>query len=97
MSGKGFRPEESQIKVTSTVIQFIDLAGRRLVFIEELSGCVIETLGQDLRFGVAGFFGQVFQGNPDREKFPQRIPTEVSFLYELLDVLGRGPSGTRLE
>ena len=83
--------------MASSVIQFIDLAGRRLVLIEELSDCVIETLGQDLRFGVAGFFGQVFQGNPDREEFSQRIPTEVSFLNELLDMLGRGPSGTRLE
>ena len=51
--------------MAAPVVQFIDLAGRRLVFVEEFSDRVIKAIGQDFRFGIARFFSQVFEGYPD--------------------------------
>ena len=65
LSGKSFGPEEGEIKMAASVVDLIHFSGRRFVFVKDGTDRFIKAICQYFRFGIARFFGQVFEGNRD--------------------------------
>ena len=83
--------------MAAAVVEFVDLAGRRFVFFEELGVGEVEGLGEDQGLVVFEDSREVLEGNAEREEFTEGVPAEVVFLFKLPDVFRRGTTGTGLE
>src|SRR3989338_10967792 len=73
--------------MAAAVIQFADLAGWRAVVVEDLSIGLIERIRQNLRLRILEDLCQMFQRNAESEEFAERIPAQIAFFLELLDML----------
>src|SRR5699024_1046500 len=91
------RPVEGQVEVAAAVVELADLARRRLVLLEEGGDRGVEGVREDLRLGVVEVLREVLEGGAERGELAEGIPAQVALLEELLDVLGSGATGTRLE
>ena len=58
---QGLRPIQREIKMAPAIIDLTDLAGWRLVALQELGGGPIQRIRQDLSGGIIGCFAQMFQ------------------------------------
>mmetsp|Transcript_2304 Transcript_2304/g.6413 ORF Transcript_2304/g.6413 Transcript_2304/m.6413 type:complete len:658 (-) Transcript_2304:455-2428(-) len=97
VSSHGLGPVQGHVEGRAAVVEFLHLAGRGLVVVQHLTDGVIKALGELLRLGVILNAGEVLQRDCERKVLTQTVPAEVALLVELLDVLGGGPTGARLE
>ena len=75
--------------MATAIVDFTDLARRRLVVVEELGNRHIKRVSQHLRLGVVEIDGKMFERGAQGREFAQRIPAQVPFLEELLHMLRR--------
>ena len=83
--------------MAATIIQFANLPRRRTVVLKDLAVGLIERLGQNLHVLIPTCLRQMFQRSAKRQEFAQRIPAQIPFVLELLDMLGRRTAGPGLE
>ena len=57
----------------------------------------VERLGENQRLGVLVGMRQMLERRAQREELAERIPAQIAFFLELLDVLGRRAAGAGLE
>src|SRR6266545_426721 len=93
----GLRPVHGEVEMAPSVVDLTDLTSRVLVVLQELAVCLVEGLSQELGFLILEGSCQVLQGDRQRQELTERIPSQVPFLLELLDMLGSRAAGTRLE
>ena len=80
--------------MAAAVVEFACFAFGRFVVQQQFFGSGIERIGEDLGFGVAGFLRQMFKRYGEREEFAQRVPAQMVFFEELLDVFRCGATRT---
>ena len=89
------RPVESEVIMAATIVDFVDLARRRFVFLEIAAVGLVQGIGDDLCPFTASLGGNVLYRYGEGEELSQRIPAQMTFLDELLHVLGRRTTGPR--
>ena len=94
LRGEFLCPVHRQVELAATVVQLTGAGRRRLAVVEQLAGGRIQRLAQDGGFFVARFEAQIFQRHGKRQELTQRIPAQVVFFDQLLDVFGGGATGT---
>ncbi len=67
------------------------------VVVQQLAGRFVQGFRQYLGLIIADFDADVLQRYAEGEEFSHRIPAQVVFLHELVDVLGRGAAGAGFE
>ncbi len=97
LRGQRLRPVKGEVEVAAAVVDLADLAGRRLVVVEELGEGLVHGHAQQLGLGIVEGGAQVLQGGAEGRELAERIPAQVAFLDELLDVLGGRAAGAGLE
>src|SRR5471030_1368992 len=95
LRGQGLRPVQRQVEVAATVVEFAGAGRWRLVIVEQLAGGFVQRLGQQLGFRVAGLDAHVFQRHGQRQEFAQRVPAQMVFFHQLLDVFRRRTASAR--
>ena len=97
LPGQGLGPEKREVKMAAAIVEGAELASGAFVLFEEFRRGGVEGVGEDLGLFVAGRFGQVLEGGSQGEEFAERIPAQVVFLGELLDVLRSRTAGPGFE
>ncbi len=83
--------------MAAAVVDAAQAAAGRLVLVEEGGGRAVEGVGEHLSACVARRLREVLEADRQREELAQAVPAQVVLLEQLLDMLGRGAAGARLE
>jgi hypothetical protein len=75
----------------------VDLPRRRLAVEQQLGRRLVEGLAEQTRTRVVVVLAEVVQRGGERQELAQGVPAQVSLGHELLDALGGGAPGPRLE
>ncbi|CWN16983.1 Uncharacterised protein [Neisseria meningitidis] len=80
------RPVEGEVEMAAAVVEFAGFTFRRFVVQQQFFGGCIQSVGEDLGFGIAGFLRQMFKRYGECEEFAQRVPAQMVFFEELLNM-----------
>merc|ERR1712088_976289 len=91
------RPVESNVEVCSSVVDLLHLPAGGLVVVQPLTNGVHHGLAQQLGLGVVGPVAKLLEANGGGEVFTKGVPSEMTFLQELLDMLGSRATSSGLQ
>jgi hypothetical protein len=97
LGSQSLRPVESNVEVCSSVVDLLYLPAGRLVVVQPLTNGVHHGLAQQLRLGVVGPVAQLLEANGGGEVLTKGVPPEMTFLQELLDMLGSRATSSGLQ
>ena len=80
--------------MASPIVQFVDFARRRLALVKQTFGRDIKRFAENFGAGITIDLRKMFQRNSQRQKFAQRIPTQMVLFTELLNMLGSRSAGS---
>src|SRR5688500_11123199 len=83
--------------MAAAIVDTADLARGTLVVLEKLAGGNVERVGEHLGLLVLEQDADVVQRCRQREELAQRVPAQITFLDELLDMLGGGTASAGFE
>jgi len=93
---EGLSPVESQVEVGRTVVGLVDSTLGSSVLIQPGADGLVEGLSEKGSLGVASL-SEELEGSGSGEVLTERIPTEMVFFGELLDMERGRATGTSLE
>src|SRR6476660_1456133 len=73
---QGLRPVQRQVKMAAAIVDFPDLAGGRLVALEELCVGLIQRIRKDLGHLIVPDLSQVFERCRECQKFAEGVPPQ---------------------
>mmetsp|Transcript_3891 Transcript_3891/g.9275 ORF Transcript_3891/g.9275 Transcript_3891/m.9275 type:complete len:252 (-) Transcript_3891:1800-2555(-) len=90
---KKIGPVESNIEIGSTVIDLVHLTRRRLSVVEDAADGLVEAFSEKDCLWIVGSCAELLKGNGECQVFSQTVPSQVTLLDKLLDVLWSRTTG----
>ena len=97
LPGECFCPVHREVEVAAAVVDLADLPRGGFVVVEKLPDRIVEGLCENPGLVVVEGSGEVLERRRQRGELTERVPAEVAFLDELLNVLRSGASCSGLE